>query len=125
MTAREKFKIGDRVRMNALGLKRRAASGHGRCPTTGRVTGYAHVDHPHGVAVLRDGRKTAIVVHADWWDVDDATAKALLDLQRAALTYADTIQNDDVTEFTGESLLNAALAFARSLSKADRERLGR
>lgn len=123
MTAREKFQIGDRVRMSAEGLRRHRGS---RAPTTGKVVGFCRGTAEYGVRVLRDGRKTVVTVHAPWWEVDLAAGNKKRDaLLRAAVTYADTIQDDDVTEFTGESVLNAALEYARSLSKADRERLGR
>lgn len=69
MDARTKFSVGDRVRLNAVGLAHRAATGSTRTPTAGRVTGFPHRDNP-GVIVLRDGRKTAVLVHADWWEVD-------------------------------------------------------
>lgn len=71
MTAREKFKVGDRVRMSERGLAQRAATRSTKPPTTGRVTGFAR-NSDNGVIVLRDGRRIAVCVHADWWEVDES-----------------------------------------------------
>ncbi len=81
VTAREKFKVGDRVRLNAKGLAIRAAGGT-RSPQTGRVTGFAHDDYPRLVAILPDKRKTASCFDADLWEVVgpdlDRAAEALV-----------------------------------------------
>jgi hypothetical protein len=68
VSAREKFQIGDRVRMNDRGLAHRAALGSTRTPTTGRVTGFG--SKSGSVRVLRDGCQTIVGCHPDWWEVD-------------------------------------------------------
>ena len=70
MTAREKFKLGDRVRMNAAGLRRPRQA---RVPTTGRVVGFGRA--PTCVYVLRDGRRNSVACYSDWWDVDKPRAR--------------------------------------------------
>jgi len=83
MTAREKFKIGDRVRLNAAGLAHHTALGS-KTPTTGRVTGFARsVD---SVRILRDGRLTSLLLRADWWDVDEPRATPLDRAARKLIT---------------------------------------
>lgn len=65
MSARERFKIGDRVRMSDAGLR---MPRQGRVPTTGRVVGFGR--SPVAIRVLRDGRSTVVGAYADWWEVE-------------------------------------------------------
>lgn len=65
MNAREKFELGDRVRMTAARAARHTAgySSHGV------VTGFSR-NHPHCVRVRRDGRRYVDTVNGDFWEID-------------------------------------------------------
>lgn len=69
MSVRDRFKIGDRVRMTAAGLRMPRQA---RVPTTGRVVGFGR--SPVAVRILRDGRSTVVGAYADWWEVDASAA---------------------------------------------------
>jgi len=72
LTAREKFTIGQRVKLSAEGLQRLA----GADPVYGEVIGFAR-RVPHVVRVVKDGNRTASAYHMDFWtgaDVPQVTA---------------------------------------------------
>jgi hypothetical protein len=85
VTAREKFKIGDRVRLNADGLRYHRGS---RAPTSGRVVGFSRGSAELAIRVLRDGRKTVVTAHAPWWEVDPTKSAPDLDKAAEALVKA-------------------------------------
>lgn len=77
MTAAEKFKEGQRVRMTPEALKQ-SLHGHRANRRTGAVKGfvdYAPVGDPaNPVRILRDGERTAKTYHMDFWEADTDAA---------------------------------------------------
>ena len=63
MTARDKFTIGQRVKLSSEGL---ALFSAGRDTVFGEVVGFSH-RAPAIVRVVKDGNRTASAFHMDYW----------------------------------------------------------
>jgi hypothetical protein len=71
VNARQKFEVGDRVKVRPLNPGERFPS---RRATRGVVTG--HCREPQLVRVLMDGHKSVSTFHCDWFVPEDADADA-------------------------------------------------
>lgn len=95
-----KFKKGDRVRLSAEGLL--AMRFRSRRP--GEVVGVRQ-DHPVGrnldedmVRILRDGTKTPVTWHEDFWELDTVTS--------ALGPYAPPLDYDDASPDGTEPMID-------------------
>jgi hypothetical protein len=68
VTAREKFRIGQKVRLTALAFEQKIRVGRAKQPIReGELVGFAKKD-PEVVRVLPDGLKTSSKYHMDFWE---------------------------------------------------------
>ena len=69
MSARDKFKIGDRVRESALYPRPRVRRTVSRIAT---VVGFGFLRNPTHLRVRRDGARYAVTYHMDFWELESA-----------------------------------------------------